>query len=486
MDDKLSFQISLPDIELPTTVEECHRVIRELYNLIRFVAERSEAHIGKLTQEINALKEQLSTNSSNSSLPPSKDYKKQKTQKSPSKNSSGGQKGHLGHFRQLMDTKDVDSTVSCPLPSYCACGGEIHLKDSFQRHQVHELPEIKLHVTEYHLEKGCCAKCHKNHIADLPEGVTWGMTGPRLTSFMSNLVSHYQLSRRELQAFLKEHYQFSLSLGTVFNKQKIVNAALEAPTEELLPAIKESPNMNTDETGHKRDGQKQWTWCFAAAFMAYFCIKSRGKKVLISLIGDYKYVLTSDRYQAYSYFNSANRQMCWAHLKRDFTKLSEKKNKLCARIGQNLLLCQEKLFESWYAFKASRITRGELLRQTEPIRRQMGELLEQGSYTDPALKVNRFCNNLLHDFDALWTFLSVEHVEPTNNHAERCLRPSVTWRKKYFGTRSDYGSEFVARTSSVKMTCKLQKRNAFEFLCETMQRFFEKKAAPSLVPVGGT
>jgi transposase len=253
--------------------------------------------------------------------------------------------------------------------------------------------EIKLHVTEYQLEKGRCARCHANHIAGLPEGVTWGMTGPRLTSFMSNLVSHYQLSRRELQAFLKEHYHFSLSLGTIFNKQKIVNAALEAPTEALLPAIKESLNMNTDETGHKRDGKKQWLWCFATTLMAYFCItKSRGKKVLISLIGDYEHVLTSDRYHAYNYFDSANRQLCWAHMKRDFTKVSEKKDKLCARIGQKLLLCKKKLFENWHAFKASRITRDELLRQTEPIRRQVGELLKQGSYTDPSFKVSRFCN----------------------------------------------------------------------------------------------
>jgi transposase len=188
---------------------------------------------------------------------------------------------------------------------------------------------------------------------------------------MSNLVSHYQLSRRELQAFLKEHYHFSLSLGAVFNKQKIVNAALEAPTEALLPAIKESLNINTDETGHKRDGKKQWMWCFATGIMAYFLTaKSRGRKVLVALIGDYKHVVTSDRHQAYSYFDSANRQICWAHLKRDFTKLSEKKNKLCARIGQNLLLCQEKLFESWHAFKASRISRNELLKQTELIRRR--------------------------------------------------------------------------------------------------------------------
>lgn len=110
----------------------------------------------------------------------------------------------------------------------------------------------------------------------------------------------------------------------------------------------------------------------------------------------------------------------------------------------------------------------------------MGEYLEQGAYTDPALKVARFCKNLLEHFYALWTFLSVENIEPTNNHAERCLRHAVIWRKKYFGTRSEYGSEFVARSASVVMTCRLQSKNAFDFLSQTLQSFFSEEPASSL------
>lgn len=125
--------------------------------------------------------------------------------------------------------------------------------------------------------------------------------------------------------------------------------------------------------------------------------------------------------------------------------------------------------------------RDELLRQTHPIRQRVGELLEQGSYIDPSLKIARFCKNLLDIFNALWTFIYIEKVEPTNNHAERCLRPSVTWRKKYFGTRSDYGSEFVARTASIRMTCQLRYKNTFQFLQQALQSYFSKTTAPSLV-----
>lgn len=151
---------------------------------------------------------------------------------------------------------------------------------------------------------------------------------------------------------------------------------------------------------------------------------------------------------------------------------TEKDNKLIARIGKNLLTCESDLFRVWHEFKTEKILRYELLREAKPIRQRIGELLEQGSYTDPKLKAARFCKNLLENFDALWTFLEYDNLEPTNNHAERSLRPLVIWRKKYFFTRSDYGTEYVARSASLNVTCKLQKKSSFNFLCLLLQNHF--------------
>lgn len=196
--------------------------------------------------------------------------------------------------------------------------------------------------------------------------------------------------------FLEEHFQFRISLGTVFNKQKIVNTAMEKPVAELLPLVKESKSMHSDETGHNRDGKNQWMWGFISNTAAYFSIQaSRGKKVLRSLVSDFNNIMISDRYAAYNIFNSSKRQLCWAHLKRDFTKLSEKSDKIIARIGKRLLECQSNLFNFWHKFKNEKINRDELLQQAKPIQRQVGELLAQGSYTDPELRIVRFCKNLL-------------------------------------------------------------------------------------------
>lgn len=283
MDCKDSLKTIVTKVELPNTIEECHSLIRSYHNIILELSNR----VNELHTEVKVLRERLNTNSSNSSLSPSKSFKKKKL-KPPSKNKSGGQVGHEGHFRSLLDSSEADEIVDCKLPVSCECGGKINSIGEYQRHQVYELPEIKLHMTEYHLEKGYCPCCGQNHIGSLPEGITWGITGPKLTGFMSHLISKYRLSRREVKEFLIEQFQFDISLGTVFNKQKIINTALAPLMSNLLTEVKQSPNINIDETGHNRDGKNQWLWGVVSSTAAFFSIQSsRGKNVLASLVGDF-------------------------------------------------------------------------------------------------------------------------------------------------------------------------------------------------------
>jgi transposase len=197
---------------------------------------------------------------------------------------------------------------------------------------------------------------------------------------------------------------------------------------------------------------------------------------------DFEQVVISDRYPAYNLFSSEQRQICWAHLKRDFTRISQHEDKLIAKIGKGLLGCEAKLFHHWHRFKRSEITREELLRETKPNRRAVGEYLEQGSYTAPELRAARFCKNLLNSYTSLWMFLTEEGVEPTNNLAEQCLRYLVIWRKKYFGTQSNYGSEYVARTASLITTARLQKENPFRYLTQAITCSFSGIEVPSLLP----
>lgn len=454
--------------KLPETIVECHELIKQLFELTETLVSRIE----KLEQENRELKERLNNNSSNSSTPPSRDFKKKKLKK-PNPNKGGGVKGHQGHFRKLLPVEDVTQVVPCNLPPSCSCGEKGITQKEIVRHQVYELPPIKLNVTEFQLEKGTCVCCGKKRLAALPKGITWGITGPRLTAFMSHMLSKYKLSRRELQSFLKEHFSLTLSMGCIYKKQRLVSNALKEPVSDLLNQVKASHSAHMDETGHRRDGVNQWLWGIMSDKAAFFSVEtSRGKKVIDSLMGDFNGIIVSDRYAGYNYFSSDKRQICWAHLKRDFTKLSEKQDKLIARLGTELLNYQADLFKLWHQYKQRCFSRDELIQKTRSIRNKVGELLEQGTYTDPKLRIVRFCSNLLTHFDALWTFIFNDNIEPTNNHAEQCLRPAVIWRKNYFGTRSDYGSEFVARTISLITSCRLQTKSAFDVCSQILTDYF--------------
>jgi len=248
--------------QLPTTISGCHKIIRDVHAIIKTqdtriaqqdtiikqqhgLIEALQTRQHKQSLAIEALRTQVSLNSRNSSKSPSSDSKKSRKQtprKPGSGKSSGGQAGHAGHHRALLDASAVDTLLFCAIDVPCeSCGGSLQTnRENYLRHQVHELPVIKLHVTEYQLAKGRCGSCGHKQIASLPAGVNGGMTGPKLTSFMAWMVSECHLSRRKLQSWLKQCFHFDVSLGTLFNKQRLVNDALEAPVEALLPIVKAS------------------------------------------------------------------------------------------------------------------------------------------------------------------------------------------------------------------------------------------------------
>jgi transposase len=139
------------------------------------------------------------------------------------------------------------------------------------------------------------------------------------------------------------------------------------------------------------------------------------------------------------------------------------------------------LFEYWQKSKRAEIDWMSLKRLTRPVRKEFDSLLLRGSYSGNA-KLIGFCDEILPRKDHLWTFLTVDGTEPTNNTAERALLPAVILRKLSFGTQSGRGSRYLERMLSVSETCRLQNRNAYEYLIGVMQAKFAGEPAPSLLP----
>ncbi len=486
----------------PTTLEECYALINVLWHIcgkfepnvssIRKDMEELKNEVILLRNERvvlrkeNAdLKEKLNSNSQNSSKPPSSDLfkkkkKKNKTHHTKSSRKRGGQPGHKGHTRTPLPPEEVDHFIACNPPSQCACGHSIEKYVDFIQHQVHELPLVKPVVTEYQLFDGICGGCGKKHSAELPLGVPRGMLGPIAMAKVSTLTGNYRLSKRNTVNLLQDFYGLHISIGTVSNVEKVVSTVLKAPVEETVNDIPKQPVVHMDETSHKEQNNRMWTWVAATTLICVFFIrKGRNMAVTHEILGkNFSGILNSDRYSAYNWVDA--RQLCWPHLKRDFKKMSERHGK-SGWVGDALLLYHRKMFMYWHRVKAGKLTREKFKLLMIPIRFQIEALLAKGAVCEHA-KTQRTCHNILEYKEFLWTFVDKIGIDPTNNLAERLLRRFVIWRKTSFGTQSEAGSRFMERVMSVAGTCQLQKRNVLDFISQAIRAHLNREEYPSLLP----
>lgn len=450
---------------MPTTLEEAIQIIL------------------KLQEQVKVLEELLNSNSSNSSKPPSSDRKKEK-KKSPTGRKQGGQPNHKAHNRKLVSKEEVTATIECEPKSECECGGCIRSTGSYKRHQVTDIPDkIELTITEYQLKYGKCESCGKSHKAELPKGVSTRWFGTNVQAQLSELTTKYKMSRRDAVKFLESAYGFKLCLGSVSNYEELTSQALVQSYEEIKSEINKSEDKNVDETGYSQNGIRKYAWIVITKKYALFsCNRSRGKRVAKELIGEnYGGFVTTDRFSSYDWLDPEKRQVCWAHLKRDFKKISQRGGD-SEIIGNALLEYCKKMFVLWKEFLASSAqnARDILREKIKPLRTAVELHLEKGTRCSH-LNTQRTCAKMLKLSCSLWTFIDFENVEPTNNHAERGLRLLVLHRKNSFGTQSDRGSKFIERMLSIVVSANLMKISVIEFVKKAITAFKCKTKCDSFV-----
>jgi len=433
--------------------------------------ESLEAKVQKLTPQ-------------NSSIPPSTVHPHAKPKRKPvgKKRKQGGQKGHKRHQRDLVPTEDCTSVIPCQPAGCRRCGGDLQPSDKLpRRHQVWELPEIQPIIDEYQLFKGLCPCCGITTEAELPSGVPTGQCGPRLAAFTGLLMGHFRQSKRRTSMFLGDLLNIPCSPAWTVKIQNLVSESIAASYEQLRGQLEKQPQLFVDESPTKEKQSKAWLWVAVAKTFAVFGVfGNRSRESLVSLVGDYSgVILNCDR--AKMYLDGKRLQWCWAHLKRDLQKLIDSSDNQVKRLGQDLMREHRKLFEQWRRYQSGKITWRGFRRLAAPIREQFNSYLLRGRYSGND-KLIGFCDELWPRRKHLWTFLEVEGIEPTNNTAERALRPAVIYRKLSFGTQSRAGSRYLERILTISETCRLQNRNAYEFLIESMRAKFAGTAGPSLLP----
>ncbi len=245
---------------------------------------------------------------------------------------------------------------------------------------------------------------------------------------------------------------------------------------------------NADGCNEKK--KQGWLWVAVTPLVAFFQIAlSRSSDIAKNLLGEgFDGILISDRYAAYNWVNLEQRQLCWAHLKREFIKISERSG-VSKDIGNNLVKQQEKLFELWHRVRDGTLSRPEFQLLVPSIRSSILTSLQEAADYEigtkektPLAKTVRTCRKLLKVEPALWLFVEVEGVEPTNNAAERAIRPAVIWRRTSFGSQTQAGSTFVARMLTVVTSLKFQRRNVLEFMTNAVSAARNHTPAPSLIP----
>jgi len=499
----MSEEIEIAGIKVPKADwEATPPSIRTLVLVMSQRLEEQAAQIKQQEERIKELEERLNQSSKNSSKPPSSDGFGQSSnhrKKAQKRKSVGNRKPSSRQVRKLVPSEACDR-VREVLPSVCtACGRALSGTDPRpHRHQEIELPPITPMVIEYRLHQLRCLTCGHLTRASLPPGVSPLGYGERLSAIVTLLSGPYRQSYRQVCGLMDELFDVSLSRGVVGRLRAEMSAALSASVAEAHAYVHTQPVLYSDETSFpqgNRDGgnpnwTKGWMWVLVTPLVSFFeVVLSRSQQTAKELIGEaYSGIVTSDRYSAYSWIALEHRQLCWAHLKRDLTAMAERIG-VSHDIGVALLRRQHRLFRWWHRVRDGTLSREQFIAQATQLRKgfkaeleDAAEIYIEPNEKSPLAKTVRTCRRLLKVEPALWTFVETVGVEPTNNDAERALRPAVIWRKTSFGAQSQSGSQFVARLLTVSTSLKAQGRNILDFLALACLAARSRKEPPSLIP----
>jgi transposase len=461
---------------------------------------RFQARVAALEAELDALKKvvaQLSQqlaaackDSSTSSKPPSSDIVKPPKPPPPEgqgRRQAGGQPGHPKHERAAFPAESVNGGFfdyrldSCP-----SCGQDLQPSLTIAPRVVQQVDvcEVPVSIQEHRSHPGWCPHCQKMYEAPLPPGIRrGGLVGPTLTTLIAYLKGACHASFSTVRKFLRDVVRVTISRGELSRIIGKVSQALERPHQELLDDLADQDHLNVDETGHKRNGERMWTWCFRAHLYTLFRIDpTRSAEVLIAVLGtEFDGVLGCDYFSAYRRYLrefGVLLQFCLAHLIRDVKYLTTLPDARDRAYGERLREALRQLFAVIH--QRDELSAVTFQSQLEAARTAV---LRCGTQEVPETRPSRnLAQRLEKHGESYFRFLTTPGVEPTNNLAEQAIRFVVLDRLVTQGTRSEAGDRWCERIWTVIATCAQQGRSVFAYLEAAVTAWFAGAEAPSLLP----
>src|SRR3954447_8398065 len=462
----------------------CARLQAQVDALTATVA-RLEAALAQVQAQLASARKDSST----SSKPPSSDIVKPPKPPPPTgqdKRQGGGQPGHPKHERPAFPPEALTAPAhEYYSPEICPdCGlGLRPAGDAPRVIQQMDIAILPLLVEEHRSYAGWCPNCCQVHYAALPVDVERaGLVGPRLTTLIAYLKGFCHASYSTIRKFLRDVAQVTISRGQLLKVIGKVSAALAQPYQELLEDLPRQATLNVDETGHHRNGDLMWTWCFRASLYTLFKIDARrSADVLIEVLGrEFEGVLGCDHFSAYRRYLrqfGVLIQFCLAHLIRDVKFLLTLPDRRDQAYGARLRDALRELFGVIH--QKEEMPPALFQSRLETARQQV---LQAGTQDVPATRHSTNLAKRLEKYgESYFRFITTPGVEPTNNLAEQAIRFVVLDRVVTQGTRSAAGERWCERIWTVIASCAQQGRSVFDYLYAAVQAHFHQEEAPSLL-----
>ena len=451
------------------------------------IIEQLLAEIQWLKQENQELRDRiarLEKNSNNSSKPPSSDIVKPKREikkTSRKKRKQGGQPGHRKFSRPTFKPDEVDNVIEYEFRN-SDTPGLIALDDWHVVQQI-TLPERMYRITEHRARKYLDPKTGMVHVTPLPPEVSRGhLLGADFCTLIAFMKGGCHMSYSTIQQFCKEVMQLPLSRGLLSKATQKVSQALKPMYDSLRENLPYETYLGVDETGHKNNGEKHWTWCFQTSHYSLFHIdQSRGSQVLFKMLGEkFNGILNCDYYGCYRKFSrltNATVQYCMAHLIREILFLADHSSRSLSRWGHKLLNWIRHLFKTLHRYES--MTAARFARSMKSIKDGfLKQARRPPDHRQAKALARRFKGKAAESY---FQFMTDPLLEPTNNGTEREIRHTVIDRRITQGTRSECGMRWCERIWTAIATCKKQNRNVFEFIHQSLLAHWNNTEQPQLL-----
>ncbi len=423
--------------------------------------EKLMARVCELEAKVLDLEYKLNINSSNSGLPTSKEiYRLERKSRPKSGKRPGGQ---VGHKHNPYTFKQADEVVEVfPEAELCKCGGVLSITEGYSTHQRLEIPPIKPIVTEYKLREKVCTDCSKKYKARLS---SYKLLGSNSEAIITSLSGYFNNSKREIQQILKSIFNLDLSLGLISTTEGRVSDKLKDKYNELLTQAEDSSYLHFDETSSNNQGKRHWCWVATNQELSVYKLSdSRGKGAFESFFPEYEGRAITDRYAVYNVIDNNKRQICLAHLRRDFKRFAHSQYPVLQGVGKELVEIIDAVFKYYKLYKAGRQKEAKYLCLIRKLQDRMLYYLKDIANLHECKQARRVANNILKSFNMMWLFVKNPEIEPTNNHAERQIKQHVKYRKNSYHTWSNRGDRFLERIKSLFATSILQGLNPWQEL----------------------